>query len=388
MPWQEMSRMSMREEFVALALAEGANISLLCRRFGISRKTGYKWMGRAKRDPGSPEWAADRSSKPASCPHRTADDVESALVELRRQHPAWGARKLLVVLARQGGEAAARLPAPSTAQTILKRHGLVAPEEGAKRQTFIRFEHESPNDLWQMDFKGPVATAANGGRGRCHPLTIVDDHSRYALGVVALGDETGPTTKPALIEVFRRYGLPLRMVLDNGSCWGRVEAMYTAFTAWLLRLGVRVTFARPYHPQTRGKNERFNRTLKAEALTGRQYKDLGECQRIFDSFRSTYNQVRPHDSLAMDVPASRYRPSSRSYPEALAPLEYLEDDVVRKVGPAGYISWGDERYQVGRAFTGEQVALRPTITDGVWEVYFFYQRVAVINRRDKGCTQT
>ena len=383
MPWMESSVSDQREVVVALAQAPDANIAELARRLGLSRKTIYKWKARAEEQSStiSNQWSRDRSRRPASCPWRSTPQTEQLVVDLRREFPCWGPRKLRCLMEHRGHKA---LPAVSTIAAILKRHGLVDDEESLKRQPFTRFERSEPNALWQMDFKGPFAT----GRGKCYPLTIVDDHSRFGLGVQALPGESGDVTRPALTSVFRRYGLPECMLLDNGSCWGRIEASYTAFTAWLLRLGVRVIYARPYHPQTKGKNERFNRTLKAEAIEGRHFASLDQCQEMFDRFLVTYNTIRPHEALDMATPASRYRVSWRAYPEVLPPLEYLEGDVIRKVGPAGYLSWGKQRFHVGRAFSGDLVAIRPTRADGVYEVYYCYQRVAIINRHDESCEQT
>ena len=383
MPWMECSVSQQREELVALAQAPGCNIAELARRFGVSRKTLYKWKNRAAEHGPTinNQWCHDRSRQPATCPWRTGSQVEQRVVELRNQYEQWGPRKLRHLLEQEGQTP---LPSVSTIAAILKRRGLVSREESLKRKPFTRFERSEPNALWQMDFKGPFPT----GRGRCHPLTVVDDHSRYALGVKALAGESGELTRPALVEVFRLYGLPEVMLLDNGSCWGRVEARYTAFTRWMLRLGIRVIYARPYHPQTKGKNERFNRTLKAEAITGRHFAGLEDCQAQFDRFVLTYNTIRPHQALEMATPASRYRVSGRAFPEVLPSIEYLEEDVIRKVGPAGYFSWGKQRYHVGRAFTGEPVAIRPTRVDGVFEVYYCYQRVAIINRHDESCEQT
>lgn len=389
MPWMEFDVSTQRQLIVALAQAPGANISRLSETFGLSRKTIYKWVGRAKRCDAKPcdakpeeaVWAKDHSRRPTSCPWRTDQTTEDLVEELRREYPCWGPRKLRCLMERRGAQ---RLPSASTIAAILKRRNLVKPEESLKRQEFTRFERSEPNALWQMDFKGPF----QAGKGKCHPLTVVDDHSRFALGVTALPGEAGELTRPALTEIFRRYGLPYCMLLDNGSCWGRVEASYTAFTAWLLRLGVRVIYARPYHPQTKGKNERFNRTLKAEAIRGRLFGSLEDCQKEFDRFLITYNTVRPHEALQMAVPASRYQVSLHSFPEHLPQIEYLEGDIIRKVGVAGYISMGKQRYHVGRAFTGDPVALRPTCVDGVFEVFYCYQRVAIIDKRERECRQT
>lgn len=384
MPWMESSVSEQRKKIVSLAQVEDANIAELARRFGVSRKTIYKWRARAREHAPAlcDKWSYDRSRRPASCPWRTDEATEQRVIELRQKHPVWGPRKLRWLIKEQGHKS---VPSASTIAAILKRHGFVDPLESLKRQPFTRFERSECNALWQMDFKGPFPV---GSHGRCHPLTVIDDHSRYGLCVKALGGETGQLTRPALTAVMREHGMPECILLDNGSCWGRVESSYTAFTAWLLRRGIRVIYARPFHPQTKGKNERFNRTLKAEAINGRHFGSLEQCQAEFDRFLWSYNTVRPHDALGMATPASRYTISWRSYPEALPQIEYLEDDIIRKVGPAGYISWGKQRFQVGRAFSGDPVAIRPTCVDGVFEIYYCYQRVAIINRHEDSCEQT
>lgn len=382
MPWMEFNVSKQREIMVALAQSDDANIARLARHFNVSRKTIYKWRERARKNEGiEAAWSLDQSRRPAGCPWQTSEQTRQMIVQLRQQYPCWGPRKLRHLLVQNGHLAP---PSASTIAAILKRCGLVDQDESAKRQPFTRFERSSPNELWQMDFKGPFKV----GQGRCHPLTVVDDHSRFGLGVVALGGESGELTRPALTGIFRLYGLPQCMLLDNGSCWGRIEAKYTAFTAWLLRLGIRVIYARPYHPQTKGKNERFNRTLKAEAMGGQLFSSLEECQERFDQFLITYNTIRPHQALDMAVPASRYQVSVHEFPEHLPQIEYLADDVIRKVGPVGYISWNKQRFHVGRAFIGDPVAIRPTRVDGIYEIYYCYQRIAIIDRRDESCQRT
>src|SRR3984893_8234164 len=262
MPWKDVSIMSQREEFILLALHDGANVRQLCRRFSISAKTAYKWLARYAA--GGTEALADHSRRPRTTPGQTSAEVEAAVLAVREQHPAWGGRKIRARLQTLGE---ADVPAASTITAILRRHGLIDPDEAAQHRAFERFEHAAPNDLWQMDFKGHVAMA--DGR-RCHPLTVLDDHSRYAVGLRACADERGPTVQEELTKLFRVYGLPRRMLMDNGSPWGDEGGQpYTAFTVWLLRLDVAVSHGRPYHPQTQGKDERFHRTLRAEVLRER-----------------------------------------------------------------------------------------------------------------------
>jgi transposase InsO family protein len=207
--------------------------------------------------------------------------------------------------------------------------------QSAARERPRRFERAAPNELWQMDFKGHFALA----RGRCHPLTMIYDHSRYALGIRACGDETERTVQSELTAIFRRYGLPARMLMDNGSPRGSAHAehRYTGFEVWLIELGVPVGHGRAYHPQTQGKDERFHRSLAAEAIGRRHFADLTACQQRFDEWREVYNTERPHDALDLATPIARYQPSPRRFPEKLAPFDYGPGALVRRVDQDGWL---------------------------------------------------
>jgi transposase InsO family protein len=375
MPWKESSTMSQRQEFVMLASVENANIRQLCRRFGISPTIGYKWLGRYRAE--GVAGLKDRSRRPQKSPTRTDAKVERKVAQLRKQHPAWGGRKLQ---ARLKALKEPEVPSPSTITAILHRHQLITPEASAQHQPYQRFEHPHPNDLWQMDFKGDFALE----KGRCYPLTVLDDHSRFALGLVACGNQTTLTVQNALTDIFSRYGMPYRMSMDNGFPWVVItnrKRCWTQFSVWLLRLGIRLSFARPYHPQTNGKDERFHRTLKLELLRDHAWRSLLECQPHFDAWREVYNCERPHDALGLDVPASRYKISPRTFPERLPQVEYPDGAIVRKVERNGIITYHNQGYFVGEAFRGLQVALRPTTTDGVFEVYFLHQKIASLDLR-------
>lgn len=377
MPWQEASAVSLRNEFVVLAEAEGANVRELCRRFGISPTTGYKWVERYRVE--GVAGLLDRVRRPRRSPARTCSEVEQTVVEARDAHRVWGARKLRRWLLNQGY---GTVPSPSTVTAILKRHGRIDPTESAKHRPWQRFEHDSPNKLWQMDFKGHFAVV---GGERCHPLTVLDDHSRFALGLEACGDEMGDTVRQRLANVFRRYGLPQRMIMDHGSPWGsNADHPYTPLTVWLMCLGVAISHGRPHHPQTQGKDERFHRTLKAELLQGRTFSDVASCQRAFDNWRTIYNLERPHEALGMATPASRYQISSRPYPEVLPPLEYGSNNLVRKVQGKGEVYFHGRPFRVGKAFRGLPVALRPTTTDGVWDVLFSSYTISTIDLTKAG----
>jgi transposase InsO family protein len=368
MPWNEVSVMSLRLEFVTLASAEGANVRELCRRYGVSPKTAYKWIDRFRA--GGPAALADRARRPAGSPRRTGADAERRVLELRDAHPAWGGRKLRAVLEADG---AAGPPAAGTITGILRRNGRLAAAAAPSGPT-VRFEHDAPDRLWQMDFKGHFET----GSGRCHPLTVLDDHSRFNLGLFACPDERDGTVRGHLTALFRRYGLPERVLCDDGAPWGTAGSgqRYSAPGVWLLRLGVGTAHGRPYRPQTQGKDERFHRTLKAEVIRGVAFADPADCQRRFDPWREVYNHRRPHEALGMAVPASRYRPGARPFPEAPPAWEYGPADEVRKVGADGAISFRGRPIAVGKAFRGERVAVRPTEEDGTYGVYFGVHRVA------------
>ena len=380
MPWKEESIMSLRREFVELASQSGVNLSQLCRRFQISREVGYKWLKRYRQE-GLPG-LADRSRRPQHSPRRAEPAVEQHVLSVRDRHRAWGARKIRQRLLDQRVSA---MPAASTVHAILCRHGRIDPAESRKHQPWQRFEHEAPNQLWQMDFKGHFGL---GNGQRCHPLTVLDDHSRYGLCLRACRDEQRPTVQEALQDTFRHYGLPERMLMDNGSPWGDdAEHPYTRLTVWLLRMGVGICHIRPYHPQTQGKEERFHRTLKSEVLQGRSYWDHTQAQTSFNQWREIYNFERPHQALDMAVPARRYQVSAKPFPEVLPAIEYGPQDQVRKVQDQGWISFRGRQFRLSKAFRGYPVALRPTLTDGRWEVFFCSTRIAQIDFRNPPSTQ-
>jgi transposase InsO family protein len=375
MPWLQVTLMSQRKEFVKLAMVDGANLARLCQGFNISRKTGYKWLNRFLGE--GEAGLQDRGRRPRASPWVTPPAMEEAVLRVREAHPAWGGRKIRARLQAQGW---VTVPTASTITAILRRHGCIDPAASLKHRAWQRFEAAAPNDLWQMDFKGHFAAA----QGRCHPLTVLDDHSRYALGLEACDNEQTGTVKERLRRIFRRYGLPQKMLMDNGSPWGSDWAHpYTPLTVWLLKLGVQVGHSGPYHPQTLGKDERFHRTLGAELLKYCQGLDLTKCQQRFNDWRLIYNLERPHEALGLAVPASRYRVSPRSFPETMPPVEYGPTDVVRKVQADGSISYRQQELRVGKAFRGELVALRPTSSDGVWEVVFCSQRITKIDLKNK-----
>ena len=375
MAWKECDLVCLRREFVSLASAEGANISELCRRFGISRKTGYKWLKRYREEGES--GLSDQSRRPRRFRSPSSAESEQQVLAVRDEHPRWGGRKIHHRLKRLGVKSP---PAPSTITAILHRHGRIHPEESLKRRPMQRFEHEEPNDLWQMDFKGEFRMT---NADWCYPLTVLDDHSRYSLVLRACSNQQRTTVQEQLEHVFRRYGVPKAMLMDNGSPWGVTHSpgRFTRLTAWLLRLDIRVIHGRPYHPQTQGKEERFHRTLKTEVLQGRYFDDLKHVQSRFDPWREVYNHERPHEALEMDVPSSRYRVSLRGYPERLPVIEYASDFEVRKANPVGQIRFRGQVYKISEAFGSQKIGLRATQADGVWKIYYCQQEIGQLNLR-------
>lgn len=383
MPWNTPTAMSLRRELVLLAVQPDANVAELARRYGVSRKTAYKWIDRYRE--GGGDALDDRPRTPQCSPRKTPPEIEAAVLQVRDAHPRWGGRKIQTVLLRQGIEA----PSPATVTAVLRRHGCLSAEP-VPRRTMTRFEAEAPNDLWQMDHKGDFLL---GDDTRCFPLTVLDDHSRFSLCIDGQPDQKCSPVQARLTAVFERYGLPRRLLCDNGRPWGsgwrrtdadgRTWPHYTGLAAWAMRLGITVVHCRPYHPQTQGKEERFHRTLKAEVLSvaagGAAFADLAACQSAFDDWRSVYNEERPHDALGMAVPADRYRVSERTLPDRLPVAEYDEGVEVRSVDVEGRVSFLGRRFRVGKGFAGSRVGLVPAERDGTWRVYHAHQQVWLVD---------
>ena len=347
MPWREVSRVESRRLFVHGCRSGRWSIAQGCRRFGISRRTGHKWLSRfaAEGEAG----LEDRSRSPRRVSYATSPPVEAALVALRQQHPYWGVRKLRTLLERQGLAA----PAERTANRILKRHALVSPRESSP-EPLQRFERSQPNALWQMDHKQAVH-----GRWarRSVPLVVLDDASRYLLGLRSLTDKGLAATWEALWDIFGEFGLPESMLSDNDAVFhGRCGP--SQLEVRLMRLGIHVLHGRPYHPQTQGKVERLNGTLQREVLQHGRFVSSAELQSGYDAFRQRYNFERPHEALSLAVPASRYEPSSRRRPPRLPAMEYPSGVVLRRVQKNGWMSWRGDTLAVGEGLCGEQVEVR------------------------------
>ena len=373
MPWKESSRMSSRLEFVMLASAPDVNMQALCQSFGVSRKTGYKWLDLYRQH--GEAGLEDRSRRPHISPKRSNDQLEAAVLALHEKYPCWGARKLKALLSEEVGK-----PHPNTIAAILRRHGRqLVPHVDKTDPARKRFEHDAPNSLWQMDFKGHFPLT-DSKAGRCHPLTVLDDHSRFSLCLEACSGEDGKQVKAALTRTFLTYGMPERITCDNGTPWGTAgHGTLSRLEVWLIRLGIRVSHSRPHHPQTQGKDERFHRTLKRELLERNGFSSLKAWQHAFDTWRDQYNLIRPHEALGQQAPITRYRPSARSFPSKLPPVEYDDGETVRKVQRHGQINFNGRSYFVGEGLYTELVAIRPTKQDGVYSVVFCHKEITQID---------
>lgn len=376
MTWREVSRMSEKQYFVDEAEQKKRSFSDLCKTYGIHRSTGYKWLNRHQR--AGKSGLQELSRQPKHSPNKTKEKIEALILQVRDAHPKWGGVTIKSYIERAGIE----MPTEKTINRILKRHGKITIEESLKRQGCIRFEHEKPNELWQMDFKG-YFKLANGKS--CHPLTLLDDHSRFVLAIKSCAHETHDTVKTALIEVFREYGLPERMTMDNGPPWGYSGSQnYTRLSVWLIKQGIKVSHSRPYHPQTQGKLERFHRTMKEELLQAYYFDNYEHAQKGFDWFRDMYNYERPHQGIEAYSPGYIYERSNKEYREELLPFIYDEGLEIRKVNVKGYMNYEGKRYYVGEAFACEEIGLKKSTEDEMLDVYFYQEKVLKLCSKEAG----
>ena len=335
--------MEQRELFAERAVSKQQTMAALCREFGISRKTGYKWLNRAK----AGLKLEDQSRRPNRQPTKTAPEIERLILDTRAENPTWGGKTIRTVLENAGNRG---LPSAKTCENILKRNGMISREDSLAHMAVQRFERECCNDLWQADFKGNFALLDGS---RCYPLDILDDHSRFCLRLEAKGAATG------VIDSFRRtfmeYGLPNAVLSDHGMQFGGAKPGCTTFERFLMDLDILPIHGRYYHPQTQGKIERFHRTMKEEVLR-QPFEDLPEADRMLQYFRWKYNEVRPHSALGMKTPASVFVPSPRSYFE---PEEYIYDSGQKtiKVNNWGYLRFGPIRVFLSEAMADARVAV-------------------------------
>jgi transposase InsO family protein len=345
MAWRSVDVEEQRIRFVVAASRGEVSVSSLCAEFGISRATGHLWLKRYRA--GGIAGMAEQSRRPRSSPRRTREQVEERLVALRRERPDWGARKLAVLLAREG----VAIPA-ATVHRVLSRHGLVRIED-RHPAAVRRFERAEPNQLWQMDFKSPKGWGQPVG-----PLSVLDDCSRYAVTLFQTGSTRAELVREQLEQAFMACGLPEAMLMDHGTPWWNAASSggWTQLTVWLMKQGIGLHLSGIRHPQTQGKVERFHGALeKARRLRGLPEPSLR--QHWLDDFREDYNHVRPHEALGMRTPASLWRPSPQRYDPHPPNWQYPEGAEVQRLETTGQLTLHGRRWQVAGPLAGEQVHL-------------------------------
>jgi transposase InsO family protein len=347
MPWENRTVKEQRKAFVEEA-ETSKNFSALCREYGITRATGYKWIRRYQ----SGEEIEDRSRRPHSNPNQISAKTEAQILALREENPGWGARRIQCVMERSGCQ---ELPCVKTVNNVLNRHGCISAEESAKRRPYQRFEKEQCNEMWQTDFKGEFRM---GDQQYCYPLTILDDRSRFSIAIVPRTNRENVVI-PAFQKAFSEYGLPDSVLSDNGAQFAGFRKSYTQFEKWLMMLDILPIHGRFMHPQTQGKIERFHRTMKQELLNHISIADLDDAEKQFSSWREKYNFKRPHEALGMRCPGEVYHPSSRKLPASIPAFTYGGEYHIIKVNSWGYVRF--DRWQIFLSGTmrNEYVEFRP-----------------------------
>ncbi len=365
MPWLEISPMDQRKQLIKDYQRGLQSVTELADRFEISRKTVYKWIDRHELD--GANGLVNHSRRPRSCPHATAQGIVDAVLDARRHHPRWGAKKLLRILRRK--DPRETWPARTTVCDLLKRHDLIPTPPRRPRLSHPGrplSPMTEPNGIWTADFKGQFKTRDGV---YCYPLTLVDGYSRYLLACQGLRSTAVVLARPIFRRAFEEYGLPHIIRSDNGvpfatTALGRLSLL----SVWWIRLGIYPELIQPAHPEQNGRHERMHRTLKAEA-TRPPSGNLRAQQVRFNRFRAEYNDERPHEALDQETPGSLYHPSPRALPRTLAPLEYPGHFEVRLVSRNSGIRWKKHWVCVTHTLAGEYVGLEE-VDDGLWDVYF------------------
>ncbi len=367
MPWREKETVTLREDFVLRAMQPDVNMSELCRDFGISRKTGYKWKRRFQET--GIEGLVDRSKRPHSSPLRVSGEVVLRVVELRRAHVRWGPKKIRAVLARS--LPAGEVPSLRTVARIIERAGLSKPRRRSRTLTVSRERPaptvQGPNDLWTVDFKGWWKT---GDGRRAEPLTVRDAFSRYVLCAELLDSTATARVLPQFEHLFERYGLPGAIQVDNGSPFGSTRAPggLTRLSAWWVSLGVAVVRGRPAHPEDNGAHERMHLDMRFD-VEDVPADDI-EAQKIaLGRWLLEFNHVRPHEALDMATPASLYRKSTRRY-LGIRKAWYPSGFELRRVNKKGFVKYRGRSRYVSLALQGYAVAVR-ALDDTTAELRFY-----------------
>ena len=346
MPWEDKTVEELRKEFAEAAKGSD-NFSALCREFGITRKTGYKWVERYEAN----EELSDKSKTPFHIANRTPSDIEEMIISMRIDNPAWGAKKIKAILEREG----VLMPCTKTVNNILNRYGCITPEESAKHKPFIRYEKDNCNEMWQTDFKGEFLMA---DKKYCYPLNIFDDCSRFLI-MTAPGLSTANMVIPTFKKAFYEYGMPESVLSDNGAQFAGFRQGFTQFEKWLMNHNVLPIHGRFKHPQTQGKIERMHRTMKNELLKHTVIENIDDANIKLQMWRDKYNNLRPHEALGMRCPAEVYIPSNRTYNDTVKPYEYGGQYHVIKVNSWGYVRFDKWQIYLSETMINEHIEFRP-----------------------------
>jgi len=377
MPWRECQAMDERARFIRDWERDDLSFSELCEHYGISRTIGYKWLGRYEAE--GVEGLKDRSRRPHTSPTRTCDETVERILEIRRKHPTWGGRKIGSFLARHGSTS---LPGASTIDDILRRHGLTRSRPRRRRPGHPGkpvTTAQAANELWTADFKGEFRLRSGP---YCYPLTVADQFSRYLLACTARPSTAHDGAQVVFERLFRDYGLPDAIRTDNGVPFASAGlARLSRLSVWWIKLGIHPELIEPGCPQQNGTHERMHRTLKAEA-TRPPAGSFAAQQRCFNSFRTIFNEQRPHEALNQSTPADLFTPSWRPYPARVPPIEYPAHFEVRYVSRNNGIRWKRYWVNVSSVLAEEHVGLEE-IDDGLWALYFADYLLARLNERTR-----
>lgn len=384
MSWRTSDAMCERIKFIGLLESGQRTIVGLCREFGISRKTGYKWADRFRQE--GPKGLLERSRARHSQSHQTPPEIQELLVTARKKHPSWGPRKLKAWL--EDRHEGISLPSSSTIGDLLKREGLVHERHRRTKlplpQSPQGIQILEPNQEWDVDFKGEFRL---GNGSYCFPLTLTDAFSRYLLEVRALEGTSGGKARPFFERAFREFGLPWTIRSDNGTPFASTGlGRLSALSVWWIKLGILPVRGRPSHPQDNARHERMHRTLKAETTRPPAFEKRGQ-QKRFDVFRKEFNDERPHEALEQRPPARIYKASSRLYPNRIPPIDYPGHYEVRKVCSGGVFGWKSQHVFIGHSLIGEYIGLRE-VEDRLWRVYFADMELGILDEASLKAVKT
>lgn len=380
MPFDERTRVDLREAMVLDVVNKGYSISEAARKYGVERPTVRLWVRRYESE--GRLGLTDRSHAPLRCPHKTAPEIEQLIIA-EKLETGYGAKKIRQRLMEVYPEIV--FPSRAAFDQILSRNGLVRPRRARRRQAASPFIHrytaKYPGELYTMDFKGQFRL---GNRKYCYPLTIADNVSRYLLTCHGLANVELEPTWRIVERTLRQYGLPTAMQSDNGPPFGAANGQFSTMSVRLMQLDVQPIFSRPGCPQDNGRHERQHRDLKAETTRPPEANGRAQ-QRRFDEYRRQFNHERPHEGIEMQRPARIFTGGVRPYPSRITKPDYPGHFDARLVCSSGHIKWKNLSIFISYAFAGQTIALEPT-DDGIWTIHFGRFRIGRINERDQSFT--